>query len=135
MGRPGIGRLTSGIGILHLLATLPLIVRVAGDILAAGIFGGASDSFPPAISDYPVILAVFSTLTGILLLVAGELLTHMARQAPPLGPPLWFGPTFAGIGLVGGILMPMSGFWLMLALGLYATWRAGRAALPAVHDE
>ena len=70
MGRPGIGRLTSSIGILHLLATLPLIALVAGDILAAGIFGGASDSFPPDASDYPVILAVFSTLTGILLLVA-----------------------------------------------------------------
>jgi len=84
MGRPGIGRLTSGIGILHLFATLPLIALVAGDILAAGIFGGASDSFPPATSDYPVILAVFSTLTGILLLVAGGLLTHMARQDPSL---------------------------------------------------
>lgn len=50
MGRSAIGRLTSGIGILHLLATLPLIVLVAGDILAAGIFGGASDSFPPTTS-------------------------------------------------------------------------------------
>ncbi len=122
MGRPGIGRLTSGIGILHLLATLPLIALVAGDILAVGIFGGASDSFPPTTSDYPVILAVFSTLTGILLLVAGGLLTHMARQDPPLRAPAWFGPTFAGIGLVGGILMPVSGFWLLLALGLYTTW-------------
>lgn len=56
MGPPGIGRLTSGIGILHLFA------------------------------------------------------------------PAWFGPTFVGIGVVGGILMPMSGFWLLLALGLYATW-------------
>ncbi len=122
MGRPGIGRLTSGIAILHLFATLPLIARVAGDILAAGIFGGASDTFPPTASDYPVILAEFSTLTGILLLVAGGLLTHMARQDPHLHTPPWFGPTFAGIGLVGGILMPMSGFWLLLALGLYATW-------------
>ena len=122
MGRPGIGKLTSGIGILHLFATLPLIARVAGDILAAGIFGGASDTFPPATSDYPAILAVFSTLAGILLLVVGGLLTHMARQDPLLCAPPWFGPTFVGIGLVGGILMPMSGFWLLFALGLYATW-------------
>ncbi len=64
---------------------------------------------------------MFSTLTGILLLVAGGLLTHMARQNPPLRAPAWFGPTFAGIGLVGGILMPVSGFWLLLALGLYTT--------------
>ena len=123
MGRPGIGRLTSGIGVLHLLATLPLIARVAGDVLAAGIFGGVSDSLPPTTSDYPAVLAVFSTLMGILLLVAGGLLTHMARQDPPLGAPGWFGPTFAGIGLAGGILMPVSGFWLMLLLGLYAIWR------------
>ncbi len=46
----------------------------------------------------------------------------MARHDPPLRAPAWFGPTFAGIGLVGGILMPVSGFWLLLALGLYTTW-------------
>ncbi len=123
MGRPGIGRLTSGIGILHLFATLPLIARIAGDILAAGILGGASDTFPPATQDYPAILAVFSTLAGILLLAVGGLLTHMARQDPHLRAPPWFGPTFVGIGLIGGILMPMSGFWLLLALGLYAIWQ------------
>ena len=122
MGRPGIGRLTSGIGILHLFATLPLIARIAGDIPAAGIFGGASDTFPPATSDYPAILAVFSTLAGILLLVCGGLLTRMARQDPHLRAPPWFGPTFVGIGVLGGVLMPISGFWLLLALGLYATW-------------
>ena len=122
MRRPGIGRLISGIGILHLFATLPLIARIAGDILATGVLGGASDTFPPATSDYPAILAVFSTLAGILLLVVGGLLTHMARQDPHLRAPPWFGPTFVGIGLVGGILMPMSGFWLLLALGSYATW-------------
>lgn len=46
----------------------------------------------------------------------------MARHDPPLRAPAWFGPTFAGIGLVGGILTPVSGFWLLLALGLYTTW-------------
>lgn len=128
MKRPEIGRLTSGIGLLHLLATLPLIALVAGDILAAGIFGGASDSVPPTTSDYPAILAVFSALTGFLLLVVGGLLTHMARQDLPMSVPAWFGPTFVGIGLVGGILMPLSGFWLLLVLGLYATWPPARRA-------
>ncbi len=88
MGRPGIGRLTSGIGrltsgigILHLLATLPLIALVASDIFAAGIFGGASDSFPPATSDYPVILAVFSTQQG------------SSSSSPAACSPIWPGRT------------------------------------------
>ncbi len=134
MGPSGVGRLTSGIGILHLLATLPLIALVAGDILAAGIFGGASDSLPPATSDYPAILAVFSTLTGVLVLVVGGLLTHMTRQDPALNAPNWFGPAFTAIGLVGVVLMPVSGFWLLLALGLYATW-VGKRAVPAGRDD
>jgi hypothetical protein len=135
MGQSGIGKLTSGIGILHLLATLPLIALVAGDIFAAGIFGGASDSLPPTTSDYPAILAVFSTLAGVLLLIAGGLLTHMARHDPPQHAPDWFGLSFTAIGLVGVILMPLSGFWLLLALGLYSTWVGKRAVLSAGEDE
>lgn len=129
MQRPGIGRLTSGVGILHLFATLPLIARVAGDTVAEGTLGGASDTFPPAASDYPAILAVFSTVAGVLLLVVGGLLTHMARRAPHVRVPSWFGLTFVGIGLIGGFLMPLSGFWLLFALGLYATWlgKTGRS--------
>ena len=98
MGRPGIGRLTSGIGILHLFATLPLIARVAGDILAAGIFGGASDSFPPTVSDYPAIVAVFSTLAVTTVSqrkTLGALVEVIFNPVMPRSPSVWLDSVIA----------------------------------------
>jgi Family of unknown function (DUF6463) len=37
---------------------------------------------------------------------------------PPQLPPSWFGWTLCGLGLSGIILMPVSGFWLILLQGI-----------------
>jgi Family of unknown function (DUF6463) len=47
-----------------------------------------------------------------------------SNHAPP---PTWLGYAFCGIGLVGGILMPVSGFWLIFAQGIRLVWISKKA--------
>lgn len=119
--RPVLGRATVALGVLHTLATLPAVVAAAPYVLDRGVLGGIATQVPPPADAMPALAALFSMVVGVLLLVAGGLLARLERAG--IAPPAWIGPAFAVTGLVGGVLMPPTGFWLVLALGVWMTLR------------
>lgn len=52
---------------------------------------------------------------GVMMIVQGCYI-RSANQSK--APPKWFGMTLSAIGIVGATLMPISGFWLILAQGI-----------------
>ena len=52
---------------------------------------------------------------GVMMIVQG---CYMRSSNPSKEPPKWFGWALSAIGIVGVALMPISGFWLLLAQGI-----------------
>ena len=119
--RPVAGWLTVGIGILHTLVTLPQIVLVAPYVVGRGLWGGVATEMPPPMEAMPAIAVLFSFVSGALLLLLGGMMIRL-HQANTLSP-AWLGPALLVTGLLGGILLPASGFWLVAGLGLWMTAR------------
>jgi hypothetical protein len=122
--RPIVGGLVMGLGVLHALATLPLVFEVLPSIAANGFFGGVARDMPPPPEAMPAIAALFSSVMAVLLLVAGGLLVRLQRTGNRV--PAWLGPVLLLTGLGGGLLLPASGFWLVAALGLWLSLRRPR---------
>ena len=122
MKRPLVGRLTVAIGVLHTLATLPAIAEAMPRIVEAGFVGGVSSQVPPPPEAMQSLAALFSVVMGVVLVLLGGALHRLEAAELPL--PRWLGPTYIVTGLVGGLLVPPTGFWLIVALGIFATLRA-----------
>ncbi len=75
----------------------------------------------------PERMAVFWFLfTGFVAMLLGASLRWIERQGPI---PAGIGWTLLAFGIVGGLMMPVSGFWLLLPLGWVILHRArGRRA-------
>lgn len=123
MKRPMAGWLTIALGALHTLATIPAIVGAFPYVRTRGVWGGISTLVPPPADAMPALAALFSTVTGVLLFIVGALLVELHRAGRPA--PRWLGPTFLVTGLVGGVLLPPTGFWLVAALGGWLTLERG----------
>jgi hypothetical protein len=50
---------------------------------------------------------------GVMMMVQGYYIRSSSKE-----PPKWFGWALSAIGIVGATLMPLSGFWLLLAQGI-----------------
>ncbi len=111
-------RLTAALGVLHLAATLPGALASIPGILDRGVFGGISLGIPP-LEAAPAVAALFSTLVGVQLFPIASLVDRL--EGPP---PRVLGWTFLVSGLVGAVLLPMGGFWLLAALGGRFLWQA-----------
>jgi Family of unknown function (DUF6463) len=61
---------------------------------------------------------------GVLLIIQGLYI----RSTSEVIPPLWFGWTISGLGLTGALLMPTSGFWLILFQGIRLVWGINKYA-------
>ena len=117
--RPVGGWLTIAIGVLHSVATLPALVDAWAWIGPRGAWGGVSMAVPPPQEAMGALAALFSVVVGVLLLVTGGLLIRLHRAR--IARPIWVGPAFLLTGLVGGVLMPPTGFWTIAGLGLWMT--------------
>ena len=62
-------------------------------------------------------LAFWFTFTGLLMALTGYLMDWVIRKRA-MWLPVAFGYVLSGICLVGIVLIPLSGFWLVLPLGL-----------------
>lgn len=124
------------IGVLHTFIGMwfgrgPLL-----DILQAGIantiflgdLGFAQDPNLPAFigdliyMDQPHRLAIFWFLfTGFFAIVIGEALRWLERSGVF---PARFGWSLIGLGTLGVVMMPLSGFWTVIILGIFALRRS-----------
>ena len=119
LGR-SIGTLLVGTGLLH---------------IALGLAGGAKplagirrDGVTNAVDPHPERQAwVWYMFTGWLLVALGQVVRWGQRRDGVL--PAALGWHLTAIGAVGAILMPLSGFWLILAQGVLAL-RTARRPVP-----
>ena len=127
--RRWVGRWLAGVGILHILFGVAAFADPLREIAAEG-FWNAVDAHP----DRSV--AFWFVFAGPLIVLLGALVDWVEAHAP-VGLPRFLGWTLLVFALLGGILMPLSGFWLFLppALGVLLDRRTAipttRAAEPA----
>ncbi len=101
------GLLHQGVGLL-----------VAGDLVVAAL----RDGFVGAIEvDAQRQIAFWYFVAGFLMLFAGRALTELERARPL---PAALGGWLLGLGIIGGLAIPISGFWLAVPQGLLVLARA-----------
>ena len=106
------------IGAIHELVGLVEGFDVSADIVADGVFDALGDDWQRA--------ALFwFHVTGIVLLVSGDLLRAIELETGRV--PKRYGPLLTAIGVGGVVLLPVSGFWLLIAWGLWMSLRARRS--------
>lgn len=109
--------LAMALGTLHILFAV-VAVRSALIEIAGGGFGG------PAAASVGQEAHFWSLLFGVLALTVGyQTRWAETRIGPVPAVPGWL---LGGIGLVGGILAPLSPFWLVALLGVAVLLRARR---------
>ena len=106
------GALLVGIGALHTVFGASVYRRSLAGIWRAGFFNAVA-------AETSRKHAFWFIFSGLLLIVLGQLCFWVERS---LGRPL---PPFVGwellaLGLLGAMLMPVSGFWLVIAAAIYA---------------
>ena len=99
------------IGVLHLMLGLVLHRRSFGSMLAGGLINTVRHETGHQ-------LAFWFTFAGPIMLLVGYLMDWVVRQKK-LTLPIGFGYALTSLSLLGVILLPMSGFWLVLILGTY----------------
>ena len=65
---------------------------------------------------------------GVMMIVQGCYIGSSSRESKE--PPKWFGWALSAIGIAGAILMPTSGFWLILAQGIRILWIQEKTKIP-----
>ena len=100
-----------GIAVVHCVLAVVLYGQAYEQFAVNGVFASAS-------TDYDR-LAIWFCVAGVLMFLIGYLFLSM-----PYIPRL-VGLTLAIVGVVGGLLIPASGFWLLLppAIGIVLTQR------------
>lgn len=63
---------------------------------------------------------------GVMLIIQGCYMRSMNKDKEA---PKWFGWTLTAMGIVGATLMPISGFWLILAQGIRIIWIQEKAKM------
>ncbi len=131
-------RVTSG----FMLFSIGVIHNLMGLALGLGLFKGPTNALagrqliPEIVRDG--VVGAFETdpwrmvlfwflFFGLQTMILGWLVHRLERAGQPLPPVLAW--QIAGLGLAGGLLIPASGFWLVLPVA----WRIGRGrAAPAL---
>lgn len=119
------GAILVAIGLLHQLvgtiAGLGLLGPLPGMQPSAPLLDIARDGVFSAVEPHPARVMVFWFLmAGFLLVFLGWLAHRMERATGGL--PGAFGPLLAAFCVLGGVMIPLSGFWLGLAPAILA-WR------------
>ena len=114
------GSLLIAIGILHCIVGVIGGLDYLGEIGQAGFFDSIG-------SEYPRIAVFWFMFSGFLLILFGQLARSVERsQRRQL--PQFVGWELLVISIIGAILIPISGFWLLMALAINIIIAAKRAA-------
>ena len=107
----------------------------AGHTLVASIFFGttyrelAADGLYNAVKSAKTGMAVWFALFGLLLFILGMLVSALEKHALPVS--LSIGVALLLLTVLGVVLMPASGFWLMFP-AVFALFYARRSRIDAV---
>ena len=104
-----VGLLTIGLGCMHLAVGAVLYADALLEIGRNGIIAAVPDFGDPS-------TAFWFMMFGVLLAWIGWLARQYFLQAQEL--PHGFSWQMIGLGLVGGLMMPLSGFWLAIPIGM-----------------
>ena len=99
------------IGLLHVTTGVVAFHPAFREMLASGLVDSAREPMEHR-------LAFWFTFTGLLMGLVGYLMDWIVRQQR-MRLPVAFGYVLTGLCVVGIILIPPSGFWLVLPLGIY----------------
>lgn len=121
--RAWIGRSLVAIGVVHTLVGLAFFGDVAGPILRDGVFNTVGPHTSPDRG-----IAFWYFMNGFLVLIVGGLLHHLERAG--VGAPRFLAWSLLGLAVVGCVMIPASGFWLLFIpiAGLFFGGRAARRA-------
>lgn len=106
-----VGEMLIATGVLHTLVGFVVYWHVLLEIGRNRFFNTVSDFGDSG-------AAFWFLMFGVLLMVLGDV--GRQHHAATGDYPLRYGLTIAAIGLVGGLMMPTSGFWIVLAIGFIA---------------
>jgi hypothetical protein len=108
------------VGLADVALSAILFADQLADIGAAGVVGTVMFDERAG----PAAAALWFASKGIILVMVGQLARGYEKldRALPMVP----GWLLAGLGLVGGIIAPISGFWIYLALGALWLFESGR---------
>lgn len=104
------GALLTATGILHTLVTALLTKEIFVAIIRDGVVDTIKE-------DYVRGFALWFLVCGVLLILWGETLQHYIRKSQRPAP-LFLGYSMLLFAVLGGIIVPVSGFWLFLPQGL-----------------
>ena len=116
------GRALIGIGLIHQIVGVITAWLNRDQIFQAGWLNQAKQSFEFQTMVWFLLAGVLIILLG---LVVNYLNTTLARPAPA-----WLGWWLVAVSVLALVLMPASGFWLVLALGIWVILAARNAPLP-----
>lgn len=108
-------------GVLHNLVGLALGGAVIGSILEGGVLNAATRMDQQAIFWFEV--------SGLLMMMLGGVMRRSERAGEGL--PTWLGWSLLALGLTGAACMPASGFWLVVAQGVWLLVRPAPVAASA----
>ena len=116
-----------GVGVMHSLIGFILYGTTLREIIGAGVWDTLHPGMP---ARYLAFWFMFAGVAAMLIGYLADWIERHARGALPHG----LGWTLLGIALVGAIVTPISGFWLVFppALGALAKSRALPGALQSV---
>jgi hypothetical protein len=128
MNRRWIGSLLMTTAVLHELVGIYFYATPLTHIVQDGIFNSIAKSATEVYFDRDA--AFWFLVTGALLFVIGYLVHWVIAQLGTLPPAL--GWSLLGLSVAGVVLMPLSGFWLVLIQAMWIT-RVGRRETAVVH--
>ena len=111
MFKKHIGKFFMATGILHILVGVMVFSAPLGDIMRDGIFIDAI-----GVEDYERATAFWFTLTGVFIFITGGLTQWIYDNTNTL--PTFLGYSVVAIGVIGGLMIPVSGFWLVIPQGI-----------------
>jgi hypothetical protein len=113
-----------GLGVLALGGDAPR--NLVGEMLQGGVVGAVE-------SDPQRQIFFWFFFFGLLLLSLGWFMDRVEVRGDRV--PAGLGWQLFAVGLAGGLLIPVSGFWLAVPQGLWVVWRARKAEGAAVAQE
>ena len=105
--RRWIGRWLLGVGILHTLLGFGTYIFSVVEILRAGLWNTVA-----SVQGRPE--AVWFIAAGLQLILLGALANWIEARGPGEPLPRFLGWTLLGFAILGAVLIPISGFWLLV---------------------
>ena len=105
-------------GIIHSCAVGVMFSTALWAMLKDGLFNAVGEDFTRG-------CAFWSFLFGIMLILLGYVMHYYVKQEQKPAPIFW-GYWLLGLGVIGCIIMPISGFWLVIPQAfiiLFAKWK------------